>query len=401
MATAKEIFETLEKLGDEALDLLRQQAFTPEIKKTLRHWGITEASQMIGCSDTYIREKEKRGSIPKPSGKSKRGRQYNLTEINKIRESLSRLPTKEEADETAIIAFANFKGGAAKTTSAVHAAQYFSLQGYRVLFIDCDSQASATQMFGYNPDEHIDNDKTLLPCLLQEIDSISSVIRSTYWDKLDLIPANLALYGAEFSLPARTAHAKAKNQNFNFYSILSDYLHKLDREYDVIIIDCPPSMGMISINAIFAANAFIIPVPPSMLDFASTIQFFAMVREVLAALPDKEYAFIRLLITKHDNQDSNNTLVDTLRALYGNFVLRNMMYTSEAVRKASNDLLTLYEIDKYAGNKNTFLRAISFMDEVNSEIEKLAKQMWPSTHHKESLKNSSKETNLEEEFSHE
>ena len=138
-------------------------------------------------------------------------------------------------------------------------------------------------------------------------------------------------------------------------------------------------MGMISINAIYAANAFIVPTPPSMLDFSSTIQFFGMMREVLTTLPDKEYSFVRILITKHDNQDSNNTLVDTLRALYGNSVLRNMMFTSEAIRKASSDLLTLYEIEKYSGTKATLDRAIGLMNNVNQEIEILVRQLWPNT----------------------
>ena len=302
-----------------------------------------------------------------------------MPQINALRQSFGTIPHKSEDDEPAIISFANFKGGAAKTTTSVHTAQYFALQGYRVLFIDCDSQASATQIFGYNPDEHVENDKTLLPCFLKETDSIKNVIRSTYWNGLDLIPANLSLYGAEFALPARAAQAKAKGQEYPVYNILSSYLNEVKDSYDVIIIDCPPSMGMISINAIYAANAFIVPVPPSMLDFSSTIQFFGMMREVLTTLPDKEYSFVRILITKHDNQDSNNTLVDTLRALYGNFVLRNMMFTSEAIRKASNDLLTLYEIEKYLGTKATFNRAIDFMNKVNQEIEILVRQLWVKT----------------------
>ncbi len=379
MATAKEIFESLEEIGGEAINLLRRQAFTPNLNKTLRNWGITEVSSLVGRSDTYIREQEKTNQTIKKQLENKKRKRYSLPQINLLRKTFATSPHKNNEDEPAIIAFANFKGGAAKTTTSVHTAQYFALHGYKVLFIDCDSQGSATQMFGYSPDENIENDKTLLPCFLKEASSIKDIIKESYWDGLDIIPANLSLYGAEFALPARAAHAKANGKEYPIHNILSLYLDEVKDSYDIIIIDCPPSMGMISINAIYAANAFIVPTPPSMLDFSSTIQFFGMMREVLTTLPDKEYSFVRILITKHDNQDSNNTLVDTLRALYGNSVLRNMMFTSEAIRKASSDLLTLYEIEKYSGTKATLDRAIGLMNNVNQEIEILVRQLWPNT----------------------
>lgn len=375
MSNAQQIFEKLEELGDEALKILREQAFTPNNTKILKSFTISQASEFVGRSDTYIRNQEKLPEFPKGSH-GKKGREYTLKQVNEIRSYLNISPHKSLEDEPVIISFANFKGGAAKTTSAVHAAQYLALNGYRVLLIDCDSQASSTQMFGFNPDEHIDNNETLLNILIQEENDIEKVIRRTYWDGLDLIPANLGLYNAEFILPARNTQMKSAGKPFEFYRILRDAIQPIKKKYDVIIVDCPPSMGMISMNAIYCSNAFIIPIPPSMLDFASTIQFFAMVKEVFSYFPSKEYAFIRLLITKHDNQDSNNKLVVTLRALYGNLVLTNMMYTSEAIRKTSSNMLTLYEIDKYDGSKATIDRAISHMNGVNAEIESLIRKVW-------------------------
>lgn len=375
MSNAQQIFEKLEELGDQALQILREQAFTPNITKVLKTFTISQVSELVGRSDTYIRNQEKLPDFPKGT-QGKKGREYTLEQVNEIRKFLNISPHKSNDDEPVIISYANFKGGAAKTTSAVHSAQYLALNGYRVLLVDCDSQASTTQMFGFNPDEHIDNDETLLNILIQDEQDITKIIRKTYWDGLDLIPANLGLYNAEFILPAMQAQMKSSGRHFEFYRALRDAMQPIKKNYDVIIIDCPPSMGMISMNAIYCSNAFIIPVPPSMLDFASTIQFFAMVKEVFSYFPTKEYAFIRLLITKHDNQDSNNKLVVTLRALYGNLVLNNMMYTSEAIRKTSSNMLTLYEVDKYDGSKSTHDRAISHMNGVNAEIESLIRKVW-------------------------
>ena len=378
MENASAVFNHLETQGSRAMEILRAQAFTPHTLKKLKRWGITEVAEMIERSTQHIRQQEKVGSIP-PAEAGTKGRTYSLEQINYLRDHFNTRPKRSPEDETCILAFANFKGGAAKTTSSVHAAQYFAKRGYRTLFIDCDSQASATQIFGYNPDEHVDRNETLLPYLLDEISSPKNVIRKTYWPGLDLIPANLSLYGAEFDLPVRAARAMAHNKGFKFHSILQDGINKIKENYDVIILDCPPSMGVISINAIYAANAFIIPVPPSMLDFASTIQFFAMLKEVLSQLPEKKYGFIRLLITKHDGHDSSNTLVETIRTLFGSFVMQNVMYTSEAIKKASSDLLTIYEIEKYHGSKSTYARALHFTDNVNQEIESAIRRTWEST----------------------
>jgi chromosome partitioning protein len=375
MSNAQQIFEKLEELGDQALQILREQAFTPNTSKVLKTFTISQVSDMVGRSDTYIRNQEKLPDFPKGT-QGKKGREYTLEQINEIRKFLNISPHKSVDDEPVIISYANFKGGAAKTTSAVHTAQYLALNGYRVLLIDCDSQASTTQMFGFNPDEQIDNDETLLNILIQDETDITKVIRKTYWDGLDLIPANLGLYNAEFILPKMQMEMKSKGTNFQFYKALRDAVQPIKKSYDIMILDCPPSLGMISMNAIYCSNAFIIPVPPSMLDFASTIQFFAMVKEVFSYFPGKEYAFIRLLITKHDNQDSNNKLVVTLRALYRDLVLNNMMYTSEAIRKTSSNMLTLYEVDKYDGSKSTHDRAMSHMNGVNAEIESLIRQVW-------------------------
>ena len=110
------------------------------------------------------------------------------------------------------MAVANFKGGAAKTTHSVHLAQYLALHGYRVLLIDLDSQASATSLFGHTPDDDFDRLDTLYRLFTaddtQRIDSLVSLIKPTYWDGLDLIPANLGLYSTEFELPVRQLRQK-------------------------------------------------------------------------------------------------------------------------------------------------------------------------------------------------
>lgn len=377
MAKAGSVFEEFEINGSRALNIIRKRAFDPESQKTLRTWGINEASEMVGRSRKTISSLEKEGKLPSAKMDSISGKRfYTLEHINLLRDHFGTRPSKPIDSDPAVIAVTNFKGGVWKTTTAINAAHYFALKGYRVLFIDADSQGSGTQCFGYIPDSDIDDSTTLLPFLLGEIDSLKPVIRPTYWAGLDLIPANLAVYNAEFDLPVQNLKAKNEGKPFFFYDILRKGINSIKNEYDIIILDCPPSMGMISINAIYASTSLLIPIPPSMLDFSSTIQFFGMLKDVFTLLPEKQYSFIRLLITKHEKSEKTKELIDTIRGIFGTFVLSSKMPNSEAIKKIGFDMLSVYEVEKYLGSKKTLDRIRLSADEVNSELEDLITRSW-------------------------
>lgn len=387
MSQASTIFEKFELNGSKALDVFRKRAFDPDNQKLLRTWGINDASEMIGRSRKTIFDLEKENKLPAAEVDENSGRRiYSLKHINLLRSYFGTKPTKPSGSDPAVIAVTNFKGGVWKTTTAINAAHYFALKGYRVLFIDADSQGSGTQCFGYIPDSDIEDDHTLLPFLLGETDTLKSAIRSTHWDGLDLLPANLALYNAEFELPVKNTKSQAEGKPFYFYDLLRQGIESIKENYDIILIDCPPSMGMISINSIYAATSLLIPIPPSMLDFSSTIQFFGMLKDVLMRLPEKEYAFIRLLITKNENTEKTKELVAAIRQLYGTYVQLAMMPNSEAIKKIGMDLLSIYEVEKYAGNKKTLDRVRQAADEVNNELEDLIKKSWALTQKTDSNK---------------
>lgn len=366
--------------ASDAFNKFRRNALSPEENKVLREWGISDTASMVNRTPQTIRNLEESGKIPKARlvKKGKREeRVYNLQEINHIRDVLGVRLSKPEGIPPAIISFANFKGGAGKTTTAINAAQYFAKQGYKTLVIDCDCQASLTQMFGYVPDESFEENETLLNILTSDDLDIRKIIKRTYWDGLDLIPANLGLYNAELIIPTIIRdHAINSGEEFPFYNMLNRSLRGVYDDYDIIINDCPPSMGMISINAIYAANAIVVEMPPSTVDYASTKQFFKMVGEIMDRLPTKHYAFIRLLITKYSKKASAETMKDTLKTCFGQYLMSNYMMESEAIHKAGSDLKTLYEVDKFIGDKRTFDRAIQSANLVNEELESLIKLVW-------------------------
>jgi chromosome partitioning protein len=143
------------------------------------------------------------------------------------------------------IAVANQKGGVGKTTTSVNLATYMALEGYRVLLIDCDPQGNASSGMGINR-------KRLDYCLYNlmiENMSLEKLICRTKIDNLLVLPATIQLAGAEVELAAQ--------QGREF--VLARALQTGGDDYDYIILDCPPSLGLLTINALTASNSVLIP----------------------------------------------------------------------------------------------------------------------------------------------
>ena len=145
-----------------------------------------------------------------------------------------------------IIALANQKGGVGKTTTSMNLAASLATLEKRVLLIDADSQANASSGLGVDLSKV---DCSIYECLINGTD-VHEAIYTTDIDRLDIIPSNINLVGAEVEM-----------LNFERREyILRSLLRPLDKEYDYILIDCSPSLGLITVNALTAADSVIIPV---------------------------------------------------------------------------------------------------------------------------------------------
>ena len=145
-----------------------------------------------------------------------------------------------------IVAFLNQKGGVGKTTTCVNMAGYLAQMGRKVLLLDIDPQANASSNLGFEKDS---KPKTIYNVIVDD-NTIDEVIQKTKVPNLDIIPSDVDLAGAEIELV----------QMNNREKVVRNILKKIINNYDYICIDCPPSLGLITVNALTACDSVLIPI---------------------------------------------------------------------------------------------------------------------------------------------
>jgi chromosome partitioning protein len=369
--------------GERMIERLRRKAFLPDARKSLnRRIGIAEAAQLLGCSTNRIRMAEDDGRLPPPPP-SENGRRpgYSIEEMLHMREVLGASPRRRPEDPQAIIAVQNFKGGVGKSTVTSHLAHYFAVQGYRVLVVDCDSQATTTTLFGLNPHFNVSREETLYPYL--SIDPTQAdllyAVQKTPWPNVDLIPSNLELFDIEYELAA--AGSDGQTVLVARFRKLKQGLHDLAREYDVVLLDPPPALGTISLAVMQAANALIVPLAATTPDFCSSVQFLSMMDQVLQQLVtagiEVNYNFVRLLCSKFDTNDPSHAMVrQIMEQTFGPALLPVSILESVEISHAALRMMTVYELEKPIGTAKTHKRARSNLDEALGQVEQLVRQSW-------------------------
>ena len=350
----------------------------PAARKELRRlFSPSEAAEMVGRDRTTLARAEAEIDVPPPERNPANNRRvgYTLEQVQAFRRYFGDLPWRDPAtDPPIVIACQNFKGGVGKSTTCVNLAHYLALKGYRVLVVDTDSQATTTSMFGYVPDAEIDEDSTILPYLSGYQKTLDYAVRRTYWPNIDLIPACLALYEAELAIVMHLASQQDVDKRVQFFMELKYGLQSVADNYDVILLDSPPALGMISINVLMAADALLVPSAARMFDFSSTVQFFRMVHNYIGQLdPDKQYRWISVLTTLFDQRyESQKQFFDVMRTCFGDSVFQRVFFHSAEVINSAAQFVGPYEQPK--PNR----KVLEMMDNVFGEIEVALLKEWPS-----------------------
>ena len=364
----------------------RESLFPPDAQKAMRKFTSGEAAGLLGVNDSYLRKLHLDGKGPSPELTPGNRRLYSAEDIQDLRVLLEKtarkpgdyLPGRRDGDHMQVIGVMNFKGGSGKTTTSAHLAQHLALHGYRVLAIDLDPQASMTALHGVQPEFDLDEGGTLYDAIRYDDPApIQSVIRKTYIPNLDLIPGNLELMEFEHDTPRALAQGHAGL----FFFRVKEALSQVDDDYDVVVIDCPPQLGFLTMSALSASTGVLVTIHPEMLDVMSMSQFLRMTADLMDVIAesgaDMSHDWMRYVLTRYEPSDApQNRIVAFLRTMYGEAVLNAPMLKSTAISDAGLTKQTLYEVERSAFTRSTYDRAMESLNALNDEIAALLQKTW-------------------------
>jgi chromosome partitioning protein len=357
----------------------------PDKRKRLRLFSIAEAAHLLDVSPAKIRHAA--ASLNGTAAGPPRTR-LAFDEMQALRPVLHGTgPARrlEQGERLSVVAFANFKGGSAKTTGGVHCAQYLALQGYRVLLVDLDSQGSATAQFGLDPSCEVGANNSFAAWTAAREDGRAldprSLCQRTYWPGIHLVPAGAALAAAEDSLARRAAGPPGPVLPFDE---LAAFLHAVADGYDIAVVDTRPDVNMLMTAALHAATGLVIPTRATMTDLASTGEFFAHLASYMAGVEHAlgrplSIRFARILVSAYDPADrSQDALLALLRDRFGPIVLPSPFLHSRVMGTAGFGKETIYEYEP-STDRTAYTRVLASANAVNAAILKDIEGAWGRT----------------------
>ncbi|ORE91321.1 hypothetical protein ATO13_20194 [Stappia sp. 22II-S9-Z10] len=405
---------------------VRRATFSPAETKALRPFSIWEISSFMFdiAADTLRKKLADDPSLPQGHVEDDgRQRWFTLDEINELRRRVrlrgkSLLPERP-AGRAMRVAVSNFKGGVGKTVVAQHFANAAALDGYRVLVIDFDPQATLTHSMGLtevkewntvwgimcrdlcreadriaasfdDPDDCPYPSSDELPEAVQSIGAqrVQDFIQKTCWPTIDIIPSCANAAFVEFA----SAQYRALHKAWSFFGCVARYLDELpDDQYDIIIFDCPPAIGYQSLNAAFAADILYIPSGPGYWEYDSTTSYLGQLGDALAdisegyqglaedagiALP-KRFADVRLLMTRFESANPlHSAMMGAFRNVFGADVCANPIEMTRAVEQSGRFQMSVYEQDYRTMTRDTWKRARQSFDRAYMELKDTVLAAW-------------------------
>lgn len=419
-------FQDLQALQAQSLKMqgwIRKQTYSPEHEKTLRRFSSWEVAELI----FRVNQSTLRGRLAAdpslPTGEVEadgRQRWFSLEEINELRRRMkinrrSLLPYRPANKRAIRAAIANFKGGAGKSTVALHFAHAAALEGYRVLCVDFDPQATLSHSMGLSD---VSEDHTVWGImardLIRETDRMNNAvvgaasgaalpkrrlppsvrdmgleelrvldfIQTTCWPTIDIIPSCANAAFVEFA----SAQYRHLNPDWSFFAAVARYLDAIpDDSYDMILFDCPPAIGYQSMNAVFAADVLYIPSGPGYWEYDSTTSFIGQLSEALedldagfqnVAFPagnagwPKSFLDVRFLLTRYEpGNDLHRAMFDAFGKVFGDRMAAHPIELTRAVEQSGRFLSSVYEIDYRNMTRETWRRARATFDRAYGEFQ--------------------------------
>lgn len=362
---------------DSLMAKLRESILAPRPRKNTPVFTSAQVAEMCGIDRArlnYLATKEGGDHPPGELQGNGRSRQFTLAEARKWVQLESKIPPSPllsgKSANASVLLTANFKGGSTKTTTTMCLAQGLSLRGRKVLLIDMDPQASLTELCGFYAEKEVTEDDSLLPFIYEpETVKVSSLIQSTYWDGVDLIPAHPSLFSAEFHIPAMVAEYAKNDKTYRFWALLSKGLEEVRSEYDYIILDSAPSLSYLTLNALLAADAIVMPLVPESLDFVSSVTFWNLFSDLAESFvkleKDKRYDFVSILLSKVDHSQNSSAPVvrSWAQQAYGDWLHTIEVPASSVMSNGALAIQTVFDISKWDGGNRTLQRIRTPLEE--------------------------------------
>ncbi len=242
-----------------------------------------------------------------------------------------------------VSACTNQKGGVGKTTTVVNLAAYLALSGHRTLVIDLDPQGNATSGLGLDPRS---GEPSVYDALIGRT-PLEEVIVASGVEHLDVAPSSAALAGAEVELVALPSRERR----------LEAALAGVANEYERVLIDCPPSLGLLTINALTAADGVIVVVAPGYFELDSIVQISKTITEV-QELFNPALKLLGYLFTKSDPTNNSAVSLRVLRQTYADQVLRTVIPVNTDIRDAHFNKQDIFTYNPKAKSAEAYHRLI-------------------------------------------
>jgi cellulose biosynthesis protein BcsQ len=405
---------------------VRRSTFSPAEVKTLRPFSIWEISTFMFDvpADTLRKKLAEDPSLPQGEVEEDgRQRWFSLVEINELRRRVrfrgkSLMPERPKGPALRV-AVSNFKGGVGKTVVAQHLANAAALDGYRVLVIDFDPQATLTHSMGivevkeWNTvwgimcrDLCREADRIMesyddpadcpypaadeLPKDVQEIGTMRAqdFIQKTSWPTIDIIPSCANAAFVEFA----SAQYRSLHKAWSFFGCVARYLDELpEDQYDLVIFDCPPAIGYQSLNAAFAADVLYIPSGPGYWEYDSTTSYLGQLGDALQEISmgfekiaadagirlPKRFLDLRVLMTRYEASNPlHAAMLEAFRNVFGADVCQHPIEMTRAVEQSGRFQMSVYEQDYREMTRETWKRARQSFDAAYLEFKATVLRAW-------------------------
>ena len=231
-----------------------------------------------------------------------------------------------------IIAVANQKGGVAKSTTAINLAAGLSIAGYKVLLIDADPQTNTTRVF-IHPEVELELDMTLYNSLIH-LAPLSTIVRKTKFDNLSLVPSHIRLSGVDLELAQAFDNRSER---------LKRSLGKLREQYDYVVIDNPPSLGLLTINSFVACNRLLIPVSTGFFALTGLVQLQETVDMVKQTQLNPSLEILGVLCTFAERTNVSQDVERQLREYFGDLVFETVIPKNVSLEEAHSNYTHVFD----------------------------------------------------------